>query len=61
MLFQRLLCCPDGHVLIAYNINNKVKLLGQVVSHRDAGWYHRGRCQITSSDIAVTVDEGEIH
>ncbi|KAH3896260.1 hypothetical protein DPMN_020434 [Dreissena polymorpha] len=55
---------PDGQVLVADYNNNKVKLLNQhyqVVSHWDVNARPLDICLITPSEVAVAVNNGNIH
>ncbi|KAH3754149.1 hypothetical protein DPMN_188811 [Dreissena polymorpha] len=55
---------PDKQILVADNDNRKIKLLDQqyqVVSHWSANAFTVDMCQITPSEVAVIVDEGNIH
>ncbi|KAH3879813.1 hypothetical protein DPMN_003720 [Dreissena polymorpha] len=55
---------PDGQVLVADRDNKRVKLLSQqyqVVSHWDVNAYPRAICLITPSEVAVAVDDINIH
>ncbi|KAH3862382.1 hypothetical protein DPMN_025348 [Dreissena polymorpha] len=55
---------PDGQVLVADYNNNKVKLLNQqyqVVSHWDVNARPFDICLITPSEVAVAVNNGNIH
>ncbi|KAH3879058.1 hypothetical protein DPMN_002959 [Dreissena polymorpha] len=55
---------PDGQVLVADFNNNKVKLLNQqyqVVSHWDVNAKPFGICLITPCEVAVAVNNGNIH
>ncbi|KAH3879408.1 hypothetical protein DPMN_003310 [Dreissena polymorpha] len=57
--FQAICALPDGQVLVADYINNRVKLLSQqyqVVSHWDVRDEPRDMCQITPSEVAVAVN-----
>ncbi|KAH3820318.1 hypothetical protein DPMN_122064 [Dreissena polymorpha] len=51
---------PSGQVIVADFNNNKLKLLDQhykVSSHCDVSYSPRSICQITSSEVAVTMDK----
>ncbi|KAH3703827.1 uncharacterized protein LOC127860222 [Dreissena polymorpha] len=51
---------PDGQVLVADMDNKKIKLVDeqyQVVSHWSVTAYPKDICQITPSEVAVTVDD----
>ncbi|KAH3879235.1 hypothetical protein DPMN_003138 [Dreissena polymorpha] len=55
---------PDGQVLVADRGNKRVKLLSQqykVVSHWDVNAEPQDICQITPSEVAVTVNTSKIH
>ncbi|XP_052262413.1 uncharacterized protein LOC127866065 [Dreissena polymorpha] len=55
---------PDGQVLVADFNNNKVKLLNQqyqVVSHWDVNARPFDICLITPSEVAVALNNGNIH
>ncbi|KAH3799957.1 uncharacterized protein LOC127839332 [Dreissena polymorpha] len=52
-------CLPSGQVIVTDNTNNKVKLLDQhytVSSHCDVSGVPGDACQITASEVAVTVN-----
>ncbi|XP_052215286.1 uncharacterized protein LOC127833837 [Dreissena polymorpha] len=55
---------PDGQVVVADMDNKRVKLLSQqykVVSHWDVNAEPQDICQITPSEVAVTVNASNIH
>ncbi|KAH3754410.1 hypothetical protein DPMN_189078 [Dreissena polymorpha] len=55
---------PDGQVVVADRDNKRVKLLSQqykVVSHWDVNAEPQDICQITPSEVAVTVNTRNIH
>ncbi|KAH3749470.1 hypothetical protein DPMN_183968 [Dreissena polymorpha] len=59
-----ILVLPDRQILVVDCINMKVKLLDeqyQVVSHWSATTWPHDMCQITPSEVAVTVDDVNTH
>ncbi|KAH3878472.1 hypothetical protein DPMN_002368 [Dreissena polymorpha] len=55
---------PDRQVLVADNNNENIKLLDQqyqVVSHWNATTWPWAMCQISASEVAVTLENGYIH
>ncbi|KAH3718033.1 hypothetical protein DPMN_060831 [Dreissena polymorpha] len=54
----------EDQILVAYNINKRVKLLNhqyQVVGHYDLNGYPWDMCKITPSEVAVTVNDTRTH